>query len=89
MYDNVIFESNAGGHIGTEALGLSMAFASFEDSREARGGIGKSKKNKGKVRDWAAFVIQGVGAGPMKPTGFERGGGWKCYFEGASACWRF
>jgi hypothetical protein len=89
VYDNVIFESNARGHIGTEAPGLSMAFARFEDGREAAAEMAKSKKNKGKIRDCAAFVIQGVGAGPMKPTGFERGGGWKCYFEGASACWRF
>ena len=63
MYDNVIFESNAGGHIGTEAPGLSMAFASLEDSREAAAEMGKSKKNKGKIRDCAAFVIQGVGTG--------------------------
>jgi hypothetical protein len=89
VYDNVIFGSNARRHIGTEAPELSMAFRNLENAPLAAGGIGKSKKTKGKIRDWAAFVIQGVGASPMKTTGFERGGGSECYVEGASACWRF
>ena len=47
MYDNVILRVTARGHIGTEAPSLSMAFGNTED----REGLGKSKKNKEKIRD--------------------------------------
>jgi len=51
VYDNVISRANARGHIGTEAAPLSMAFATAEDRREGQNGLGKSKKNKEKIRD--------------------------------------
>jgi hypothetical protein len=51
VYDNVIFWGECWWHIGTEAPPLSMAFANAEDRRTGRGDLGKSKKNKEKIRD--------------------------------------
>ncbi len=51
MYDNVIFGANARGHIGTQSPPLSMAFAIAPDRRAEQDGLGKSKKNKEKIRD--------------------------------------
>jgi hypothetical protein len=58
-----LFRANAGGHIGTEGLRLSMAFLSAEASQQPDARTGNSKKNKGKVRESGAVVIQGEGRG--------------------------
>jgi hypothetical protein len=41
----------SGGNIGTEALRLSMAIAKGDDLWTGKVGVGKSKKNKEKIRD--------------------------------------
>ena len=38
-----------------------MPLQNAEDGRAGQDGLGKSKKNKGKIRDSCIFVIQGVG----------------------------
>jgi hypothetical protein len=46
-----LFWDQSRGHIGIVARGLSMALANAEERRPWQAGIGKSKKNKDKIRD--------------------------------------